>query len=130
MSSERGLLFGIDECGATTEYSSRRQRQFLEHLHECSTRDGWFGDGWYWGKATIVTITRCNPTSGAVDSTLRVDLFDDRVVVGYDTTHQLTDDLDESRADVHVLFGDEPAVLADFAARKVRFELEKNSASQ
>lgn len=114
----------MEECGAT-EYSSHRQRRFLERLHECSARDGWFGDGWYWGKATIVTLTRCDPISGAVDSTLRIDLFDDRVVVGYDTTHQLTEDLDESRADVHVLFGHEPVALADFAASRVRSELEK-----
>lgn len=92
-------------------------------------RDGWCGDAWYWGEATIVTITFLRPGTNAVDKTLRIDLFDDRVVVGYDSTHQLTDDLDESSPEILVLPGNDPVALAEQAADKVRIELEKHAST-
>ncbi|HEY1136332.1 MAG TPA: hypothetical protein VGE64_02455 [Xanthomonadaceae bacterium] len=112
---DRQLWFGLEEC-CETGYASARQEAFLRHLHACSVRDGWFGDAWYWGEATIVTITFLRPGTNTVDKTLRIDLFDDRVVVGYDSTHQLTDDLDEASSEVHVRRADCIAELAEFAA--------------
>jgi len=119
--TDRRLWFDLEEC-CETGYASERQEAFLQHLHACSVQDGWFGDAWYWGQATIVTITFLRPESNTVDKTLRIDLFDDRVVVGYDSTHQLTDDLDEANSEVHVRRADRIAELAEFAAERVRIE--------
>lgn len=117
------MWFGLEEC-CETGYASDRQEAFLQHLHACSVRDGWFGDAWYWGEATIVTITFLRTGSDIVDRTLRIDLFDDRVVVGYDSTHQLTDELDEASSEVHVRRSDSCVELAEFAAERVRIEQE------
>jgi hypothetical protein len=120
------LWFGLEEC-CETGYASARQEAFLRHLYACSVRDGWFGDAWYWGEATIVTITFLRPETNTVDKTLRIDLFDDRVVVGYDSTHQLTDDLDEASSEVHVRRADCIAELAEFAGEHVRIEQQVRS---
>lgn len=119
---DRQLWFGLEEC-CETGYASARQEAFLRQLYACSVRDGWFGDAWYWGQATTVTITFLRPGTNTVDKTLRIDLFDDRVVVGYDSTHQLTDDLDEASNEVHVQHAGCVVRLAEFASERVKQEL-------
>ena len=74
-----------------------------------------------------MTITFLRPGTNTVDRTLRIDLFDDRVVVGYDSTHQLTHDLDEVCSEVHVQRADCLVELAEFAAERVRIEQESRA---
>lgn len=122
MTPEDALPFGFGDFEATSNLSLR-QRTFIHGFHAACERNGWFGDGWYWGEAVIVTFTTIDPKTGVGIETLRVDLLDDRVIVGYDETHQLATPLDEASANTHVLRLDDPIALADFAAEKVRIEL-------
>ena len=124
MTQEDDLPFGFGDFEATKSLSLR-QRTFIHDFHAACVRNGCsYGDGWYWGDAVIVTFTRINRKTGFVAETLRIDLLDDRVVVGYDESGQLVDPLDETSPSTHVLRHEDPTVLAGYAAEVVRIELE------
>jgi hypothetical protein len=125
MSTPR-ILSGIDEDGMT-KYRNHKEREFLARLEDRFHSLGWYSDRWSRTDRTIVTITNLDPTGSFVQQTLRIDFFDDRVLVGYDYTHQLVDDLDELRSDVKCLRSDSIQLLSDFAADWITSELTKRS---
>lgn len=106
------LFFGLEESGASA-YRNAADFECLKHLHDRSRKHGWYTDGWARIDRTIVTVAILDETAKAVKHTLRIDLFDDRVVVGYDRFHQLVDDLDECDPNTQVFSGVSPVQLAD-----------------
>lgn len=116
------LLFALEETGAF-DYRSSNDREFLERLHFQSQRGKWFGDGWARDDRTIVTVTITNG-SKVVYKTLRIDFFGDRVVVGYDTTHQLVEDLDINDSRTIEWTHLPVQEMADLAAEWVQTQLE------
>ena len=105
------LLFGLEETGAS-DYRSDSERRFLQRLHEHSQASGWFADAWHvFPNRTVVTVTLREPEF----VTLRVDFFGPHVVVGYDDTHQLVDELRADHPSTQRFDADAPESLADFA---------------
>ena len=115
------LLFALEETGAS-DYRSLTDREFLERLHFQSQRGKWFGDGWAREDRTIVTVTITNGPK-VVYKTLRIDFFGDRVVVGYDSTHQLVEDLDITDSRTIEWTGLPVQEMADLAAEWIESQL-------
>ncbi len=105
--------FWLDGTGST-DFRSDDEQRFLERLRRCSEASRWNGDAWHlFSDRTIVTVCIGSP----VTVTLRADFFGDRVVVGFDTTHQLVEDLPDTDPRTSTFRSGTIEDMADFAGR-------------
>ena len=97
-----------------TECRDDIERRFLEVLNERASRRDWHADSWsHLTDHVLVAISYID--GGAVDFDARADFFGERLLLGYDETHQFVTDLDPDDPSVTVLRGS-PEELANAAA--------------
>ena len=107
------LLFGLEETGAA-DYRTPQDCLFLRELDARAKAYPWYGDGWSRDDRTIVSV--CLIESGVLRTTLRIDFFGDSLHLGYDTTHQLVEDLDLADATTEIIHGISIPEMANMAA--------------
>lgn len=117
------LLFGLEETGVS-DYRTLEDRLFLERLDERAKAYPWYGDGWSRNDRTIVSV--CQFQDGGVSATLRIDFFGDSVHLGFDTTNQLTEDIDLADSRTEIIYGCSIAMMANIAADWIESRLLMN----
>jgi hypothetical protein len=117
----RAPRFDLDEC------RNEAEKEFIEALHARAEAGGWFADAWPHpsDNRIIVTVDVCDPDHNSILRMLRVDYDGATLTVGPDETYQLASHLDPSRADVMVMSGQAPAVLASAAADWLEHEVQR-----
>ena len=111
--------FDLEQCRSSFEAA------FINALHIRAEAELWYADAWPRDDRLIISADVTDAEANCVLRTLRVDIFENSVIVGPDATYQLASDLDSSLPGVHRWSDEPPAVLANRAADWLKGELSR-----
>jgi len=105
-----------------SECRNEGERRFLERLDRRAGQGGWYADSWS-HTTDHVLISISIVRGDAVYRDLRADFFGDRLLLGYDETHQFVTGLDPARRGVTEIVLPTPEEMAEAAADWFECEL-------
>ena len=98
-----------------SECRNELERRFLEHLDYRAGRGGWYADSWsHTTDHVLISISLVRDNTVYRD--LRADFFGDRLLLGYDETHQFVTELDPAQPGVTQVVLPTPEAMAAAAA--------------